>query len=388
MGQDAVLWLGLGVALQSLFTLLTQLLIGMSRFAQLTVGSVLLSVGRLIVVIPLYKVYGIAGITAGLAIAAGMGCILSLWQLRDVVFSRETNDYGFVRIINLSWPFYLESYLMYFRSAGDQLAVTGILGAEALAQYYVARRLYDLLKVLSDSVDSVLIPALSRLSLESSAVFVERWRSLFRAGLAIGVPVSLISAAAVPFYLSLLGAEKFSGALMPGIILCMVFIVDILKGVVINRSVFVLCPPVKRLQITMFEAAMLLPMVFAGTYFLGAAGAALSTLISGAGAGVYAYRVLRKVLQVKVSLHEWSAILLPAIVSFTLMVVVIAGIAGDLHAGALRLGISTILGITIFVLLYINLISIELMDLLVETLGGGRLGALGTWLMRFRIRWG
>lgn len=384
MRDSTMLWLALGVGLQGLFVVLTQLLVGTSRFVPLAVTNTVTSVLRLVLLVPLHQVEGATGIAAGLAITGGVGCMFAMWQLRALLLCKPQGNYSYADMFRLSWPYYLEGYLMYFRSQGDQLIVTGILGVESLAQYYIARRLYDLLRALSDSVDSALIPLLSRLSLEGRERFAERWHVLFRAGFSLGILAACICIAAVPFYIAVLGAEKYQAALLPTIILILVFLVDLLK-IVIGRSIFVLSPPVKRLQLTVFETALLLPLLLGGALLMGVTGAALAGLLAGLAAVGFAYHMLRNTIPVNVKLNDLAEVLLPATFAFGAMALVMAWAIYGLKENIVGLGLATSVGAALFMLVFVNLASAQLLGAMMESLGFDRVPLIRSLLSRAKF---
>lgn len=349
-------WITAAVVSQSLFILLSQILSGLTKFWQMSVASMVVSLGRVLFVLGLYKLLGPTGIVAGLTLATGLGCLLSVWAIRAELKENISESYPFLSIFKLSWPFYMESYVMYLRSQGDQLAVTTLLGAEALAFYYVARRLYDMLKVLSDSIDSALIPALSQFSLKNRKDFSVWWHDFFLNGLSLSVPVAFLTAACVPFYVALIGWEKYQDAIFPAVILCLAFIVDIIKGVVLNRTIFVLCPPVKRLKITSIETTVMLPMLIVGALTMGATGVALAYLVSGIIAGLFAYFILSKELDIQIKFPDWSSVFVPATLAIIGMLGIITATWSCCGKGTVwSTGLATLAGSTLFALLYINL---------------------------------
>ncbi len=385
MSSATTLWLALGVGLQGQFILLKQMLVGTSRFVPLAVTNTVTSVLRLVLLVPLHQAVGVTGIAAGLAIAGGAGCIFALWQLKGLLLNRtHGDDYSYAGMFRLSWPFYLEGYLMYFRSQGDQLVVTGILGTEALAQYYIARRLYDLLRALSDSVESALIPLLSRLSLEGRDHFAKKWHILFRSALSFGILAALICIAATPFYIAVLGAEKYRAALVPTIILILVFLMDLLK-IVIGRSIFVLCPPIKRLQLTVFESVILLPFLLGGTLLMGVTGAALAGLLAGAAATAFAYHMLRNTVPVNVTLNDLTEVLLPSMVAFGAMAVVMAWAIDMLTGNIVGLGLATGFGVAVFLFVFVNLASVPLLSAMMGGLGFDKVALISSLLSKVKL---
>lgn len=383
---ETIMWLALGVGFQGLFTLLTQLLVGTSRFVPLAVTNTVISILRLVLLVPLHQTAGTAGIAAGLAVAGGVGCLLALWQLKGLLLGgRHGARYSYAQMLKLSWPYYLEGYLMYFRSQGDQLIVTGLLGVESLAQYYIARRLYDVLRALSDSVDSALIPMLSKLSLESSERFAVKWHVLFRSGLSLGMLAAIACIAVAPFYITVLGSEKYQAALLPTIILILVFLVDLLK-IVIGRSVFVLSSPIRRLQLTVFESVLLLPFLLLGTHLMGVTGAALAGLLAGIAAVAYAYHMLKNAVPVNVTPSDLGEVLLPATFSFGAMALLMVWAVSELSEDVVGLGLATGMGVAVSVFVFVNLASAQLLGAMTESLGFDKLPVVRSILSRVRLK--
>lgn len=382
-----ILWTAVAVATQSLFAMLNQILSGLVKFWDLTIANLASSATRIAFVLVFFHWYGAAGIAAGIAASMLVGCVYSLWAIRKELSAKISQHYRYGAILKISWPFYLEGYVMYLRSQGDQLVVTSILGAESLAFYYVARRLYDFLRTLSDSIDSAFIPALSKLSLGSRKEFSEWWHRLFRAGFVISVPVAFAAALFVPLYVIGIGADKYQAAMAPAIVLCLAFIVDIMK-VMVARSVFVLCPPIKRLQITSLESSVMLPLLVVGALALGTLGVALAYMLSGIVAGWYAYRILHKEIDLSLGIKDWLPILAAALFALALASFLLITAWHYRYAGIIPPGLLSLAGITVFAMAYVNFVSRESLVLALDSMLGSRAPVLRHLLLKLRLRRG
>ena len=105
---------------------------------------------------------GVHGLFVGLALrrdAFFPDCIRLLVQGRTV----ETNvpRDQFSGLLGRSWPFYLESYINYFRSHGDTWFISQLLGLSGLATYYIAKRFFDLAISVFSSLDRVATRSIS-----------------------------------------------------------------------------------------------------------------------------------------------------------------------------------------------------------------------------------
>lgn len=384
-GINLAFWIAAAVSVQALFTLLTQMLSGLSKFSDLALANIMVSLIRPIATLLLYDWNGVSGIVAGMILASTLGCLLALWSMRRELIEESSERYSYRAILSLSWPFYFEGYVMYLRSQGDQLVVTTMLGAKALALYYIARRFYDLLKVIADSVDAVLIPTLSRLSTKTRADFGVWWHKFLRAGVFISVPAALVSAACVPLYIAVLGKGDYEQAAAPAVILCLAFVIDILKVVVI-RSVFVLFPPIKRLQITTLESVLMLPMLIVGAAFAGAAGVATAYASAGVATVWYAYLMLRKEIGLRVDRADWMPVVLPSVFAVSALLGVIWAASRWYGTEVYVMTVATVLGAGIFLLIYVNLISKETLLTILESVSGKKEFYFRRLLFRLRIR--
>jgi O-antigen/teichoic acid export membrane protein len=366
--NSTIHWVAAAVVFQSLLTLLIQILSGLTKFWAVASVNLVASVARLSVVPLLYHLYGTDGIVAGLAIASVMGCVIALFLIWRDCRHTGAEQYGFLEILRLSWPFYAEGYVMYLRSQGDQLIVSLFLGAEALAFYFIARRPYDLLKVISDSIDFAVIPALSKLSLETRAAFAVRWHELFRAFMSISFPLAFLTAACVPLYLAIIGAQKFAAALAPAMILCLAFTADMAKVIVI-RSVFVLGRPLRRLQCTTFESATMIASLLIAAPVFGPSGVASAYLLASIAGVWFGYRMLRREIT---TTHPWRHGLraaIPAIVAFCGMIAVLMLTRSALGDSMIATLLGTLAGVVVFVLLNINIARTEVLRAAMDAVG-------------------
>lgn len=360
-GVRLIGWLAAAISLQCLATVLGQLLVVMSRFRVLAYLNIMMSICRLVTIPLLYVEYRSEGILAGLVIVGAMGSVVPLGVIMQTCRKMFSTAYGWNRLFRLSWPYYSEGYVMLLRGQGDQLVVTAFLGAEPLALYYVARRPYEMLRVIADSIDSAVIPTFSRLSLEERDVFLLRWRDICRPLTTLTLPLPFLAAACVPLYLTIVGEEKFDAALLPATLLCFAFIADIGK-VLVGRAMFVLSHPVRRLQISVLEAAAMLIGLLASIPWLGVIGVA-GTYVAVSAFGVFlAWRVLRSKILFSPDVSRWGRSVTPPTMACLVMVGVI-GLARALLGDNLAITVvATAVGVLCFGIVHIAVMQRKLLE--------------------------
>lgn len=243
--------------------------------------------------LPGYYLGGIDGLLAGFA-AGGLLCNL-LYTARYSGFIFGVRKFHAVReLLKLSWPFYIERYIHYFRNNGDVLVISSLLGATPLAAFYVAKRLYQLLVMLSRSIQDVIAPSLSELLGKSTRAAISGY-----ARVALLVPVPLIplgtlSAALSYAFLDAIGGTVYTeSATLTTALFCLVAVLDCLVGVQ-TRAVFVLGRNTDRLKIVIFQLAVYFPLLFLLAVQLGIAGAPLAQAVGYLLASAYAKFLIKR----------------------------------------------------------------------------------------------
>lgn len=243
--------------------------------------------------LPGYYLGGIDGLLTGFFIG-GLLCNLG-YTLRFREFIFGIRRFHPVRgLLAQSWPFYLERYLFYFRSYGDVLIISSLLDPVSLAAFYVAKRLYQLLILLSRSIQDVILPSISELlgkGIEAAT------RGYARAALLVPValiPVGTLSAALSYAFLDITGGKIYAAtATVTTALFCMVAVLDCVVGVQ-TRALLVLGKNTDRLKTTVFQFAVYFPLLYLFIYLGGIAGAPVAQGIAFMLTSVYAKHLIRR----------------------------------------------------------------------------------------------
>jgi len=225
--------------------------------------------------LPGYYIGGVDGLLLGF-ITGGLLCNTGYTiRFSEYIFGvRRIHPVG--GLLKLSWPFYVERYLHYFRNNGDVLVISSLLGATPLAAFYVAKRLYQLLIMLSMSIQDVVAPSLSALLGKGAAAAT---RGYARAALLVPIsiiPIGTLGAALSYAFLDITGGKSYAtSATVTTALFCLVAILDCIVGVQ-TRAVFVLGRNTDRLKVVIFQFAVYFPLLYLLVTRLGIAGAPIA----------------------------------------------------------------------------------------------------------------
>ena len=275
---------------------------GTARFKKQSLVITIEIITRVLLSITLIFFYGAIGLVIGFVFSSFISSLLSLYFLRDVIFKPINKIYKISKLLKESMPFYLESYLMYFRSQGDHLIVVSFLGVKLLAVYYIARKIYDSLQTFFDSLDKVVTENLSK-QRANKKVFEERIYKLFSLNAYFMIPSIFIIIGLTPFFIDLLGGSTYQEAVVPSIILCLTSLVQFYWGITIGRSIFIFKTSTNRFKLTLVESVFLMLFLLIFTNIIGIVGIALARLLATIFAGVYGFFVIRKIINIKVNIY-------------------------------------------------------------------------------------
>jgi len=274
-----------------------------ARFEKQSLVITIEIITRIVLSITLVFVYGVIGLVIGFVFGSIISSFLSLHFLKDVIFKSNNKTYKMSKLLKESIPFYLESYLMYFRSQGDQLIVTSLLGVELLAVYYIARRIYDALITFFESLDKVVTENLSK-ERYNKKLFEEKIYKLFSLNAYLVIPLIFGIVGLTPFLINLLFGSSFQGAVVPSIILCFTLLVQFYWGITIGRSIFIFKSSTSRFKLTLVESVFLMLFLLIFTNVLSIVGIALARLLASIIAGVYGFLVIRKIINIKINIYS------------------------------------------------------------------------------------
>jgi O-antigen/teichoic acid export membrane protein len=226
-----------------------------------------------------YLAYGINGLLIGF-ILGGLICNLWFtWKFSNYIFSAK-KILPLSGIIRFSWPFYLEGYLHYFRNNGDILVIGSVLGPSALAVFYVAKRLYVLLMMITRSIEDVVAPSLSHLLGQDYDSAIKGYSRITILAPIVLIPIGALAAGISYTFVNIVGgAEYTEQAFIPAAAFCVVAVIEGLYGIQ-ARAIFVFGNPTERLKLVATQAAIYFPLLYILISQIGIIGAPVSQAAS------------------------------------------------------------------------------------------------------------
>lgn len=322
----------------------------LSRFQQESSRNVIVGFMQVITGIAFVMIWGIYGLLASLVICSMINTGIFLYSLRDILFT-SFKLYPLRKLIVESIPFYLESYLMYFRAEGDQLLVAGLLGPQALAIYYIAKKPYDILQSFTQSLDKVLTTSLAKFR-DNMEVFNKKVNSIITLNSFILFPVILLTIGVCPTFVVLIAGAGYEAAVVPSMILLLWLGAQVSWKTAIGKSIFILQSSTGRFKVTLIETVILLSLVYILGHFHGLIGVVVARFLATVLAGICAYYFVRKDIAVKIDLKGISTVTAYGVVMCMLLLV-----AQHLTASYAMLSFSFLFSVTLFLFLINRTIS-------------------------------
>lgn len=273
-----------------------------SRFGKVSIMNMFNSLANVLLTVGLLLLLGLKGLVLGLVIRDAISACLSLFFLRDILFTGPVRYYSLKKLLKQSVPFYLEGYLIYFRAQGDYWIVSTMLGPAAMATYYVAKRIYAAVLTLFESADKVITTDLARRR-EDLKDTKERISQLLIVISQTAVPLVFLIIGLAPSIIYVVAGKQYADSVVPCIILCVAILAQFVRAP-IGRAIFVLKPPVARFKLTAVDSTCLVTALLLLTPLLNEPGVALSRFLSSAVAAVYACLVLKSVLAVRIPIGQ------------------------------------------------------------------------------------
>lgn len=242
-----------------------------------------------------FFIAGINGLLAGFLLGTLITNLYCTWKLSRFIFKVRV-WYQLPELLRISWPFYFEAYLHYFKAQGDVLIVSSLLGSSALAVFFVAKRLYDIMMTIIASMEHVMAPSLSQLlghSLETAIKGYSRMTALIP--LAV-IPMGLFAAGLSYGFIDVVGGIDYANeAYLPAALYCGATILHSLVAMKIS-AVYVFGNPADRLKITISQFAVYFSLLYLLVMQFGIIGAPIAQVASYLVASIYAGRMVRNVL--------------------------------------------------------------------------------------------
>lgn len=265
-----------------------------ARFEKISIVQVVTAMGRVALAGGLVLAFGLPGLVWGLVLTDLITFLMSFWYLRDLVFGARVRWHPAGKLVKESLPFYLEGFLIYFRSQGDNWIVAAMLGPSVMAVFYVAKRLPQMLLMFLESLDKVVTSEIARRQADTEEIRLYIRRTFLLNGHLV-IPGVLLLIGLVPAFIVVVAGKAYTDAVVPCILLCLAQLITTLN-IPLARGIFITRPPLTRVALTVIESVALIISLFIFAPLLGATGVALSRLPAGGAALLAAYFVLRKTL--------------------------------------------------------------------------------------------
>lgn len=226
-----------------------------------------------------FFVAGINGLLAGFLFGTLITNLYCTWKVSHFLF-KVREWYPLQELLRISWPFYFEAYLHYFRAHGDVLIISSLVGSSALSVFFVAKRLYDLLITINTAIGDVIAPSLSQL-LGHSRKSAIRGYSRMTALIPLAViPIGLFSAGLSYAFIDVIGGSEYAGdAWLIAALYCGSTIMSSLVGLR-TSAIYVFGKSADRLKITIIQFAVYFPLLYLLVLQFGIIGAPLALIVS------------------------------------------------------------------------------------------------------------
>lgn len=242
-----------------------------------------------------FFIAGINGLLAGFLIGSLITNLYCTWKVSCFVF-KVREWYPLPELLRISWPFYFEAYLHYFRAQGDVLIISSLLGSSALAVFFVAKRLYDLMMTLIVSMEQVMAPSLSQLlgySMESAVKGYSRMITLI---LLVVIPIELFAMGLSYGFIDLIGGSDYAeDAWLLAALYCGALVLHSLVGLK-SSAIHVFGRPADRLKITLSQFAVYGPLLYLLVMQFGIIGAPLAQIVAYIVGLIYARHLVTNVI--------------------------------------------------------------------------------------------
>ncbi|MGB3849312.1 MAG: oligosaccharide flippase family protein [Tunicatimonas sp.] len=255
--------------------------------------------------------FGALGLVVSLALTSLISCLVSIYYFRQTLFVGSYQTVSLKHLLSKSAPFYLEGYLMYFRTQGDQLFVTTFLGAEQLAVYFVAKKLYDILQIFTKPLDKVFTNALAKLQ-GNLGKFNQQLSEIFTINSFIFVPFIALCTGLTPLFIEVIAGSEYAEAVPASLLLTATLLVYFFYASTFGRAIFLLRPSTSRFKLTVVESVSLAIFSLLLVNKLAVEGIALARLLTVIVTGLYSYFYMKRDVKLNV---ERKPVLLVLVIS-------------------------------------------------------------------------
>ena len=274
---------------------------------------------KVILNISLVIFYGSIGLVISLALTQIVSLTYAIYDLRKILFTKQSETIYLKSLLSESLPFQLESFVLYFRAQGDQLIVTTFIGAEALAVYFIAKKVYDIVQMFSRSIDKVFTGSLAK-QVKDLNKFNSKVSDIFKLNVFVFLPIIAFIIGLTPLFIELLAGDKYTDAIPTSILLTVALLIHVLNNSTYGRSVFLLKSSVGRFKLSLINSVTLLSLSFVGVKFFSIEGVAVARVIAEVVTYFAGYLFIRN--QVKLE-FKYSQIITVIIISIVVAVILL-----------------------------------------------------------------
>lgn len=289
------------------------------QFGMKSWSDVILNVVALAGSMSLYFVWGLRGYYIGSAIGPLAACGLLLVSQRRYLFIAGVRPAPWWPMIKYSMPFYAKGFVRYALIEADRVVVGLLLPPASLANYGVARKFADYLRMYGSSVTTPALIKLGELrksskdSLERGFVLVSRY------GVLLVAPVCILTALFSPMLTQAFGGEKYRGAWPILAILAIGQLLYFMAQVYGVSVVFIMARPMIVLLQDGIPGIVNLVVSLLLVGSLGASGMAWSQIVAYSLSLGLAMYFARAFVSVRPDWHAWKVVAAATVPSFALV---------------------------------------------------------------------
>lgn len=281
----------------------------LSRFQQESKRMVLVGILRIATGITFVILWGAYGLIASYVLTSFINTIVYVYNLKDVLVIKSFSFYRLKNLIKESVPFYLEGYVVFFRAEGDQFFVASMLGPEAMAIYYIAKKPQEVLVSFFYSLDRVLTTSLAKLKAHKEQ-FNNKINSIITLNNYLLFPLIFIAIGITPFLIEIVAGKGYEAAVVPSIVLLLWLLIQVSWKTVLGKSVFILKPGVVRLKVNFVETVSLLVMMVLLGNFFGLLGMVAGRVFAALVGGICCYYFVKNDISIHIDTKNTALLLL------------------------------------------------------------------------------
>jgi O-antigen/teichoic acid export membrane protein len=194
-------------------------------------------------------------------------------------FLRQREFMSLLKVLGSSYQYTIESCFNAFRNFGDSVLVGSLLGAKALALYYVCKKLSDQIVILIKPLQTPMIPIMAKAAAKGNdqlqALYDQLWDSVYP----LTFFICLLVAGSSPLFLSIVSGEEYYSGWFICLVLCFGRAALFVLGLE-TRFMLLLGTAYTRFKITVIQSVVTLVSVFILSHYWGALGVALSIVFA------------------------------------------------------------------------------------------------------------